>query len=144
MATVAPGYLLCCPAILLQSHGLPSSLHRHRLAILAEYRLWSAGYIGSVGLLKAISRVVRLLRKTNPDLIYVCDPVLGDDGKLYLPAEMVDLYRTDLLQLASVITPNQFEAEQLTGKQVKTEQEALQACQLLLKQGPSTVVSLSA
>ena len=84
--------------------------------------------------------MVQTLRQTNPDLVYVCDPVLGDNGKLYLPLEMVTLYKTELLQLASVITPNQFEAEQLTGREVKTEQEALQACHYLLDQGPKTVV----
>ena len=52
-----------------------------------------AGYIGSVGLLQVIKRVVLALRAVNPGLVYVCDPVLGDDGKLYLPAQMVDLYR---------------------------------------------------
>ena len=107
-------------------------------------RAWSAGYIGSVGLLQVIKRVVQTLRKINPDLIYVCDPVLGDDGKLYLPADMVELYRSDVLHLASVITPNQFETEQLTGREVKTEQEALEACHWLLEQGPSTVVSVKA
>ncbi len=53
----------------------------------------STGYIGSVGLLQVIKRVVLALRDVNPELVYVCDPVLGDDGKLYLPAQMVDLYR---------------------------------------------------
>lgn len=102
--------------------------------------LYVAGYIGSVGLLQVIKRVVHTLRKGNPDLIYVCDPVLGDNGKLYLPAEMVDLYRTELLQLASVITPNQFETEQLAGRKVRTEQDALEACHFLLDKGPTTVV----
>ena len=37
----------------------------------------------------------------------VCDPVMGDEGRLYVPPEMVDAYRTDLLPLASVIVPNQ-------------------------------------
>lgn len=46
-----------------------------------------------MGLLQVIKRVVLALRAVNPGLVYVCDPVLGDDGKLYLPAQMVDLYR---------------------------------------------------
>ena len=101
-----------------------------------------AGYIGSVELLQTIKRVVGALREQNPDLIYVCDPVLGDDGRLYLPGEMVGLYRSDILPLATIITPNQFEAEQLTGASVATEQEALQACRALMERGPKTVVSI--
>ena len=108
--------------------------------VFALLRGQFAGYIGSVGLLQVIKRVVQTLRQINSDLVYVCDPVLGDDGKLYLPLEMVTLYKTELLQLASVITPNQFEAEQLTGREVRTEQEALQACHYLLDQGPQSVV----
>lgn len=40
----------------------------------------------------------------------VCDPVLGDEGKLYVPQEFVAIYRDQLLPMASVITPNQTEA----------------------------------
>ena len=41
----------------------------------------------------------------------VCDPVLGDNGELYVPAELIDIYRDTILPLADIITPNQFEAE---------------------------------
>lgn len=84
---------------------------------------------------------MQALRKVNPQLVYVCDPVLGDDGRLYLPAEMASLYRSNLLQLATVVTPNQFEAEQLTEHPIRTEEDALHACEALHLQGPSTVVS---
>ena len=55
---------------------------------------------------------------------------MGDDGKLYVPqgkceyvmllithgrAELVGIFRDEILPHASVILPNQFEAEQLTG-----------------------------
>jgi pyridoxine kinase len=39
-----------------------------------------------------------------------------------------------------VLTPNQFEAELLTGLAVTSEQQALQAAQALHKAGPHTVV----
>ena len=51
------------------------------------------------------------LREKNPDIIYVCDPVMGDNGKFYVPEELMPIYRDDLLPLANMITPNQFEAE---------------------------------
>jgi hypothetical protein len=43
--------------------------------------------------------------------------------------------------LASVMTPNQFEAELLTGRSIAGVQGALQAAQQLLEAGPHTVVS---
>ena len=38
------------------------------------------GYIGSATFLHAISDVVDRVQKLNPDLKYICDPVLGDKG----------------------------------------------------------------
>lgn len=42
--------------------------------------------------------------------LLVCDPVMGDWGRIYVAPEIVPLYR-NLLRVTSVITPNQFEAE---------------------------------
>ena len=47
--------------------------------------------------------------------MYVCDPVLGDHGKLYVPAELVEIYKKDVVPLATLLTPNQFELELLNG-----------------------------
>ncbi|KAG5535371.1 hypothetical protein RHGRI_023210 [Rhododendron griersonianum] len=73
------------------------------------------GYIGSVSFLNTILEVVSKLRAVNPKLTYVCDPVMGDEGKLYVPPELVAVYREKVVPVASMLTPNQFEAEQLTG-----------------------------
>ena len=55
----------------------------------------------------------------------VCDPVLGDGGKLYVPTELVEAYRAEVVPLAAVVTPNQFEAELLTGRAVRTVDDAV-------------------
>lgn len=65
---------------------------------------------------------------------------MGDNGKLFLPAELVPLYRDAILPLAATVTPNAFEAERLTGLPVASEAEALAACEALHDLGPSTVV----
>lgn len=64
-------------------------------------------YVGSVSLLKEIAAVARTLRRWNPQLTYVCDPVLGDEGRLYVPKELIGTYRDEVLPLASVLVPNQ-------------------------------------
>ncbi|KAG6397702.1 hypothetical protein SASPL_143872 [Salvia splendens] len=46
------------------------------------------GYIGSVSL----NTVVRVVDKLRVSLFSVCDPVLGDEGKLYVPEELLYLY----------------------------------------------------
>ena len=70
-----------------------------------------SGYVGSKSFLKEVIQVVKELRETNPNIIFVCDPVMGDHGKFYVPEELMSIYRDELLPLANMITPNQFEAE---------------------------------
>ncbi|XP_057862357.2 pyridoxal kinase isoform X4 [Cryptomeria japonica] len=101
------------------------------------------GYIGSVSFLDTILQVVQKLRSVNPDLIYVCDPVMGDEGKLYIPPELVSVYREKVVPVASMITPNHFEAEHLTGLRISCEADGLRACNALHAAGPSKVVITS-
>jgi pyridoxine kinase len=69
-------------------------------------------------MLKVVAQVCRKMQQWNANLTYVCDPVMGDNGKLYVPAEVVEVFKTDILPLASVLTPNQFETEVLSGEPV--------------------------
>ncbi|XP_020251818.1 pyridoxal kinase [Asparagus officinalis] len=101
------------------------------------------GYIGSVSFLKTVLEVVEKLRSINPGLIYVCDPVMGDEGKLYVPMELVSVYREKVVPVASMLTPNQFEVEQLTGLRITSEEDGLEACNILHTAGPSKVVITS-
>ena len=67
---------------------------------------------------------------------------MGDDGRLYVAEDLVPAYRDQIISLASVLTPNQFEAELLTGITIDSKSSALQACQSLHKRGIATTVSL--
>lgn len=75
------------------------------------------GYVPGPEALKVISRFVRRMKEKNKDLIYVLDPVMGDAGKLYVSPEVVPIYK-EMLPLATIITPNWFEVETLTGKKL--------------------------
>lgn len=37
--------------------------------------------------------ITQIRTHSGPDLTYVCDPVLGDEGKLYVTPSLVDLYK---------------------------------------------------
>ncbi|XP_058087323.1 pyridoxal kinase isoform X2 [Magnolia sinica] len=110
---------------------------------LLYYTHLLTGYIGSVSFLDTVLQVVDKLRSVNPQLTYVCDPVMGDEGKLYVPPELVNVYRQKVVPVASMLTPNQFEAEQLTGFRINSESDGLKACNLLHATGPSKVVITS-
>jgi len=96
------------------------------------------GYIGSESFLEAILDVINTVRKYGT-VRFVCDPVLGDKGRFYVPKELVGLYIEKVIPLADVLTPNQFEAEQLTGCKIKTVEDAKRACKQLHAMGPKLV-----
>lgn len=103
------------------------------------------GYIGSASFLQAILDVVHTLRN-RPDgsmFRYVCDPVLGDKGVLYVPQELVALYRNMVIPVADVVTPNQFEAELLTNRTILSLEDARAACRDLHALGPHLVLLTS-
>ncbi|PSN32051.1 Pyridoxal kinase [Blattella germanica] len=107
---------------------------------LNQYTHLLTGYVGSPSFLKKIAQVVQELRKINPNLIYVCDPVMGDNGKLYVPEELVGIYRDTILPLADIITPNQFEAELLSGMEIKSTSDAWGAIKHFHERGCQTVI----
>ena len=107
------------------------------------------GYIGSESFLRAVLDVLKTLRSSNNGCRYVCDPVLGDynvdgEGRFYCPPELAKIYRNEVLPLANVVTPNRFEAEQLTGITINTLADAKEACKVLHDLGPELVFITSA
>uniref|UniRef100_T1GRQ4 pyridoxal kinase n=1 Tax=Megaselia scalaris TaxID=36166 RepID=T1GRQ4_MEGSC len=48
--------------------------------LLQHYSHLLTGYIGNASFLRQVSAIVKKLREINPNLIYVCDPVMGDNG----------------------------------------------------------------
>ncbi len=84
------------------------------------------GYIPGAEALQTVSSMVDRLKEVNPDLTYVLDPVMGDDGKIYVSPDVVPVYKS-LLPKATVATPNAFEAELLTEVKI-TSLQALKTC----------------
>ncbi|XP_014613710.1 PREDICTED: pyridoxal kinase [Polistes canadensis] len=106
---------------------------------LDHYTHLLTGYVGSASFLKRIAALVQTLRRKNPNLIYVCDPVMGDNGQMYVPKELKDIYKNEIVPLADIVTPNQFETELLTGKSANNLNELRTVIKELHKMGPQTV-----
>lgn len=80
------------------------------------YKAALVGYCPSAGMLNVVYEHIEQLKKANPDMMIVVDPVLGDNGRLYVPEEVVPSHEKFLKKgLVSLMTPNQFELELLTG-----------------------------
>jgi len=111
---------------------------------ICSYSHIISGYIGSKSFLQRLAGVVRRLKEINPGLVYVCDPVMGDTGPgMYVPPDLLPVYQSEILPLADVCVPNQFEAELLTGRKVLTEEDAVTVMEELHGRGVGTVVLTS-
>ena len=108
-------------------------------------RMILSGYLGSPAIAAVVADFVARAKARHPDLIYCCDPVLGDrDRGLFVHADIPPLVRERLCPLADIVTPNHFEFEWLCGAKASTSDQMIDAAQALLARGPSTVVVTSA
>jgi pyridoxine kinase len=104
-----------------------------------------SGYLASPAQAEAVARLVRAVKETRPDALYLCDPVIGDalpgrPGRLYVDPLLAAAIRDRLLPLADVTTPNAFECAWLCGEEVCGADLAEQARRL----GPPVVLATSA
>ena len=77
------------------------------------------GYFAEAGQVMAVASLIRTLRAANPDLVYLCDPVVGDSGGLYVSESVAAAIRDELLPLATIATPNRFELGWLSGMPIE-------------------------
>ncbi|VDM14819.1 unnamed protein product [Wuchereria bancrofti] len=98
------------------------------------------GYCRNLSFLQEVVNIVKDLKQRNPDILFYCDPVMGDDGNYYVPKELMPVYRDIVIPLADLITPNVFELSELSGLSINNERECLEAIDLMHKCGVKTVV----
>ncbi len=74
------------------------------------------GYIASPGAAAAVASFIDRVRTDHPNVLVLCDPVMGDiDTGLYVEEEVAAVIATELVPRADILTPNLFEARRLTG-----------------------------
>ncbi|MFT4117120.1 pyridoxal kinase [Bradyrhizobium sp.] len=99
------------------------------------------GYLGSPGNAVAIADFVERALRRNAKLVYLCDPVIGDDGRVYVADGILDVVRHRLLPAARLITPNQFELVLLSGSCIADADGLRAACAALAGQGRTDIVA---
>jgi pyridoxine kinase len=100
-----------------------------------------SGYLGEAAQAGPIASLVGAVKAANPDAFYVCDPVCGDGGGLYVPEATAAAIRDTLIPIADVATPNCTELAFLTGRTVDEPAAMVAAARAL---GPATVLVTSA
>jgi len=78
------------------------------------------GYMGHVDHAALSSRIVHEVKQDNPEAIILVDPVMGDEGALYIPEDRAMMIKSQLVPLANILTPNAWELSYLTGKESET------------------------
>ena len=102
------------------------------------------GYLGRTEIGEAALRALAAVRRANPDAAYACDPVIGDVGRgSYVAPGVAEFFRDRAVPAATIVTPNAYELEWLTGAPVTSLAEARDAVMALLARGPSVAVVTS-
>lgn len=103
-----------------------------------------SGYQGAPQMGRAILDAVGLTRSRNPGAIYCCDPVMGDvDRGFYAAPGIPEFMRDHVVPQATVMSPNLFELEYLTGRKAATVEDVVGVASELRSRGPSTVLVTS-
>lgn len=93
----------------------------HHILDLNTYDLILTGYTPNADVLLVVKdEVVEVLQKQEGKIPrWIVDPVLGDNGRLYVLEKVIPVYKEILSTgLVSLITPNQFEFETLSGAKI--------------------------
>jgi len=103
-----------------------------------------SGYLGDASIGGVIKNTVKKVRSKKPNAFYCCDPVMGDVGRgFYVKPDIPDIFKNELIPLADIVFPNQFELEALTGLNTQTLPDAVKAVNVLHEMGPSIVLVTS-
>jgi pyridoxine kinase len=74
-----------------------------------------SGYLGAAESGPAVLDAVERVKTANPRALYLCDPVIGEDGRVFVRAGIPEFFRDRALGRADIIAPNAFELAFLTG-----------------------------
>lgn len=103
-----------------------------------------SGYQGGEGIGATILEAVAQVKAANPEAIYACDPVMGNETSGCFVHESIPvLLREKVVPQADLITPNQFELGYLTGTEPHSLEETLASVDAARAMGPSTVLVTS-
>jgi pyridoxine kinase len=103
-----------------------------------------SGYMGSAEIGGAILDAVARVKAAHPSAQYCCDPVMGDVGRgVFVRDGIPELMRERAVPAADVVTPNQFELEQLAGRKTASAADVSAAIDAVHAKGPRVVLVTS-
>ena len=110
------------------------------LKVLSDCDAILSGYLGKAETAKVVSRTVELIKQQNKKAVYLLDPVIGDDGQVYVEKGLIEAFKNILLPQADIIFPNQSELGWLSGFEIDDVSSLKTAANHLMQGGPEAVV----
>lgn len=113
--------------VVFESEAWLDFIEKSLLLLHDKLEVVHTGYFGSAKQMQAVGKGLSQLVKP----LVVVDPVMGDNGKIYVKDCVVQQYQK-FLQYATVITPNFFELEVLCQQKINNLEELFSNCQSLM------------
>ncbi len=92
-----------------------------------------SGYLGCADQADVVAEAVAQVKSINPEAIYLCDPVFGDDGGAYARPGVAEAIARQLVPLADILAPNRFELASLTARRIEDASQAATAARMLAR-----------
>lgn len=99
------------------------------------------GYLGAADQGAAILEIAARVRAANPAAIWLLDPVIGDNGRVFVKPGIPEFMRDHAVPGADIVTPNAFELAWLTGLPTGSVEAAITAARALRGVGRQTVIA---
>ncbi|HEY1708882.1 MAG TPA: bifunctional hydroxymethylpyrimidine kinase/phosphomethylpyrimidine kinase [Rhizomicrobium sp.] len=117
-------------------HPIPAAIVREQIEASLEDIGADAIKIGMLGGAQIVAAVTDVLKRHALSIPLVFDPVMvATTGASLLDDDALCALKTELLPLATIVTPNAIEAERLTGLRVKTDEDCVSAGMALVRDG---------
>lgn len=121
-------------------HSLPSSFVEHQMdAVLSDINV-DVVKIGMLNSAEVIVSVADKLIEYNKKIVVVDPVMIAKGGASLMNSDALGVFRTILIPLTYLLTPNIPEAERLTGTVIRDEEEMTTAARLLHGMGAKNVL----
>lgn len=112
--------------------------------VLARCDAVLSGYLGGGALAEVVLEAALKVKAANPNALYCCDPVMGDEGRgLYVHEDIPQVMQARILPASDIATPNPFELELLTGIRPDSLESCIAGARALQEIGPRFVLVTS-
>ncbi|MQF85378.1 MAG: bifunctional hydroxymethylpyrimidine kinase/phosphomethylpyrimidine kinase [SAR202 cluster bacterium] len=121
-------------------HVIPNSVLKNQIDSINNDIGFNSVKTGMLPEESSVISVANSLKK-NSNLRLVIDPVIvATSGDVLISSKAIEALKKKLFPLASIITPNLSEAEELTKMKITDKDDVYEACKILKEYGPKSVV----